>query len=278
MSDLRERFQEVADAAAREGRTPGAAAAIRRARQRQLRLAGGVASLLVVLLVAGTMLVDRVAGGPDEPAPLPAVGPPSTQSLPGTGGVRTNQPRAGTPEHRLLENMRFVLNRCRGGGAPELIGWVRTHGFVLMVAAKPPRPGEGWVCQVHGFLPPDGNPGVSSERWVGEGLSPPARKRLAATGSNLDLPADRGILAYVQGYATKQATRVRVLREDRRPPLAFGLVDPGDRFPVKFFMGLFVVTPAERVPFATLEALDQAGRTIAQCIPGAPPVGDCRDV
>jgi hypothetical protein len=278
MSDLRERFQEVADAAAREGRTPGAAAAIRRARQRQLRLAGGVASRVVVLLFAGTMLVDRVAGGPDESAPLPAVGPPSTQSLPGTGAVRTDQPRAGTPEHRLLENMTSVLNRCRGGGAPELIGWVRAHGFVLMVAAKPPRPGEGWVCQVHGFLPPDGTRGVASERWVGEGLSPPARKRLAATGSNLDLPADRGILAYVQGYATKQATRVRVLREDGRPPLAFGLVDPGDRFPVKFFMGLFAVTPAERVPFATLQALDQAGRTIVQCTPGAPPVGDCRDV
>ena len=277
MSDLRERFQEVADAAAREGRTPGAAAAIRRARQRQLRLAGGVASLLVVLLLAGAMLVDRIAGGPDEPAPLPAVGPPSTRSLPGTGGVRTDQPPAGTPERRLLEHMTSVLSQCRGGGAPELIGWVRAHGFVLMVAAKPPRPGEGWICQVHGMLPPGGDPGVVSERWVDEGLSPPAQKRLVATGATLGVPAGRGILAYVQGYATKQAARVRVPREGGRPPLAFGLVDPGDRFPVKFFLGLFVVTPGERVP-ARLEALDQAGRAIATCTPGAPPVGDCRDV
>jgi hypothetical protein len=278
MSDLRERFQEVADAAAREGRTPGAAAAIRRARQRQLRVAGGLASLLVVLVVAGTMLVDRIAGGRDEPAPLPAVGPPRTQSLPGSGGVRTDQPAAGTPEHRLLEHMTSVLSRCRGGGAPELIGWVRAHGFVLMVAAKPPRPGEGWICQVQGFLPPDGTSGVSSERWVGEGLSPPTRKRLAATGATLGHPAGRGILAFVQGYATRQAARVRVPREGGRPPLAFGLVDPGDRFPVKFFMALFPVTPAERFPFATVEALDQAGRAIATCRPGAPPVGDCRDV
>jgi hypothetical protein len=275
MSDLRERFQEVADAAAREGRTPGAAAAIRRARQRQLRLAGGVASLLVVLLVAGTMLVDRIA---DRSAPLPAVGPPSTRSLPGTGAVRTDQPPAGTPEHRLLEHMTFVLNRCRGGGAPELIGWVRAHGFVLMVAAKPPRPGEGWICQVPGFLPPDGNAGVSSEPWVDEGLSPPTRKRLAATGATLGLPAGRGILAFAQGYATKQAARVRLPREGGRPPLTFGLVDPGDRFPVKFFLGLVPVTPAERFPFARVEALDQAGRAIARCTPGAPPVGDCRDV
>ena len=277
MSDLRERFQEVADAAAREGRTPGAAAAIRRARQRQLRLAGGVASLLVVLLLAGTIIVDRTAGGPDEPTPLPAVGPPSTQSLPGTGAVRTDQPPAGTPEHQLLRSMTSVLNRCRGGGAPELIGWVRAHGFGLMVAAKPPRPGEDWICQVGGYPHPRGGVNVMTERWVSEGLAPPSRKRLAATGGNFGLPADRGMLAYVQGYTTRQAVRVRVLAKDGRPRLELGLVDPGDRYPVKFFMALFTV-PSSDFPFATVEALDQAGRTVARCAAGAPPVGDCRDV
>ena len=277
MSDLRERFQEVADAAAREGRTPGAAAAIRRARQRQLRLAGGVASLLVVLLLAGTIIVDRIAGGPDAPTSLPAVGPPSTQSLPGTGAVRTDQPPAGTPEHQLLTNMTSVLDRCRGGGAPELIGWVRAHGSTVMVAAKPPRPGEGWVCQVGGLLSPDGNAGVISEPWVLEGLPPPSRKRLAATGGNFDIPADRGTLAYVQGYATRQAARVRLLAKDGSPRLELGLVDPGDRYPVKFFLALFTV-PSSEFPFARVEALDQAGRTVARCTAGAPPVGDCRDV
>jgi hypothetical protein len=278
MSDLRERFQELADAGEREGRTPGAAAAIRRARQRQLRLAGGVASLLVVLLVAGVLLVDRIAGGPGEPAPLPVVGPPSTRSLLGTGTVRTDQPPAGTPEHRLLEHMTSILNRCRGGDAPQLIGWIRAHGYVLMVAAKPPRPGEGWICQVHGLLPPDGIPGVVSEQWIDESPSPPARKRLAATGATLNVSAGRGIPAYVQGYATKQAARVRLLRQDGRASLALGLVDPGDRFPVKFFMGLFAVASAERFPFATVQALDHADRAIATCTAGAPPVGDCRDV
>lgn len=277
MSDLRKTFQEVADAAAREGRTPGAAAAIRRARQRQLRLAGGVASLLVLLLLAGTIIVDRIAGGPDAPTPLPAVGPPSTQSLPGSGAVRTNQPPVGTPEHQLLRSMTSVLNRCRGGGAPELIGWVRARGFVLMVAAKPPRPGEGWLCQVGGYPHPLGGVNVMSERWVGEGLSPPSRKRLAATGGNFGLPAGRGMLAYVQGYATKQAARVRVLSKDGRPRLELELVDLGDRFPVKFFLGLFTVPSADFL-FATVQALDQAGHMVARCTAGAPPVGDCRDV
>jgi hypothetical protein len=277
MSDLRERFQELADAGGREGRTPGAAAAIRRARQRQLRLAGGVASLLVVLLVAGAMLVDRIAGDPDTPGPLPAVGPPSTQPLPGTGAIRTDQPRAGTPEHQLLTNMTSVLNRCRGGGAPELIGWVRAHNFTVMVAAKPPQPGEGWVCQVGGYPHPRGGVNVMSERWVVEGLAPPPQKRLAATGGNFGLPADRGMLAYVQGYATKQAARVQVLAKNGRPLLELGLVDLGDRFPVKFFMALFTV-PSTDFPFATVQALDQAGHAIARCTAGAPPVGNCRDV
>jgi hypothetical protein len=270
MSDLRERFQEVADAAAREGRTPGAAAAIRRARQRQRRLAGGVASLLVVLLVAGAIVVDRIAGGPDGPTPFPAVGPPGIQ-------VRTDQPPAGTPEHQLLRQMTAVLNDCPGGGAPELIGWVRAHGVTVLVAAKPPQPGEGWICQVGGYPHPRGSVNVMTERWVAEGLAPPSRKRLAATGGNFDIPADRGMLAYVQGYVTRQATRVRVLPKDGPPLLELGLVDPGDRYPVKFFVALFTVPPSDS-PFATVEALDQAGGTVARCTAGAPPVGDCRDV
>ena len=277
MGDLRERFQEVADAAAREGRTPGAAAAIRRARQRQRRLAGGVASLLLVLVLAGTMLVDRLAGGVDEPAPLPAVRPPSAQSLPGTA-VRTDQPAAGTPEHQLLRHMTSALNDCPGNGTPELIGWVRAYGFTLLVASKPPQPGEDWLCQVQGYPDPRGSVAVIAERWIHDELPPPSRKRLAVSGGNFDLPADRGTLAYVQGYATKQAAGVRLLTKDGSSRLELGLVDPGDRYPVKFFVALFSVPSSSDFPFATVEALDQGGRTIARCAAGAPPVGDCRDV
>jgi hypothetical protein len=85
------------------------------------------------------------------------------------------------------------------------------------------------------------------------------------------------MLAYVQGYAPRQAARVRLLPKDGPPRLELGLVDPGDRYPVKFFMALFSV-PSSESPFATVEALDQAGRTVARCTAGAPPVGDCRDV
>jgi len=40
MSELRERLQEAADAAIREGRTPTAAVLVTRGRRRRLRLAG----------------------------------------------------------------------------------------------------------------------------------------------------------------------------------------------------------------------------------------------
>jgi Sigma-70 region 2 len=66
MSDLRERLQELADVAARQGRTPGPEAALRRARRRRLRLAGGTAVLLAIVLLAVMIGADRLTG----PAPL----------------------------------------------------------------------------------------------------------------------------------------------------------------------------------------------------------------
>ena len=64
MPGLRERLQELADAAARDGITPGPAHAIRRGRQRRRRIIGGVASLLVVAVIAGAAGTGRLAGPP----------------------------------------------------------------------------------------------------------------------------------------------------------------------------------------------------------------------
>jgi hypothetical protein len=174
--------------------------------------------------------------------------------------------------------MTAVLDDCPGTGTPELVGWVRAYGFTLLVAAKPPQPGEDWLCQISGYPDPRGSVSAISERWIQGELPPPSRKRLAATGGNFGFPADRGELAYVQGYTSKQATRVRFLAEDGSRRLELRLLDPGDRYPVKFFVALLSVPPSSEYPFATVEALDQAGRTIARCSAGAPPVGDCRDV
>jgi hypothetical protein len=80
-----------------------------------------MARLCLVLLLVAAVLGGCSTGArePAPPAPAPTlsppttlasalprqVGPPSIQSLPGTGAVRTDQPSAGTPEHRLLTAM-----------------------------------------------------------------------------------------------------------------------------------------------------------------------------
>jgi cell division protein FtsX len=75
MSDLRERLLEAAEAAARQGRTPGPAAAIRRGHQRRRRQLAGSALLVAAVVAAGVVLPSHLAGrtGPD---PAPAAAPP----------------------------------------------------------------------------------------------------------------------------------------------------------------------------------------------------------
>lgn len=78
MSDLHERLLEAAEAAARQGRTPGPAAAIRRGRQRQRRLIAVAASLVVLVLLAGAVVAPGLLPGP-KPAtgPLPVLRAPT---------------------------------------------------------------------------------------------------------------------------------------------------------------------------------------------------------
>ena len=63
MSQLRERLQEAAEAAAREGRHPTAAALVRRGRRRRLRRVGGTAVLVVLAVVAVEVGVRAFRGG-----------------------------------------------------------------------------------------------------------------------------------------------------------------------------------------------------------------------
>jgi hypothetical protein len=46
---------------------------------------------------------------------------------------------------------------------------------------------------------------------------------------------------------------------------------------VAFFIGIVPVSSAPIWQVTRILAVDQGGRVIAQCTPGAPPVGDCRD-
>jgi hypothetical protein len=175
MSDLRERFQELADVAARQGRTPGPQAALRRVRRRRLQLAAGTAALLAMVLVAVAVGVDRLAG----PAPLvptatttASTSPPDASIPPDPGEV---QRPAGSPPGRVGEQMvrdvASAVAECRGG-PPEpptvLVAWGRGRDRTWLIAAAPARPGEEGLCWADGLFEASGAGGFSknSSTWL----------------------------------------------------------------------------------------------------------------
>ena len=147
MSELRERLQEAADAAAREGHTPPAAALVTRGRRRR-RLIGGATALLVLVLVAVTVGTDRLTGQPAPLVPSATTRPPAVTAstisgpdvsiVPDPGEV---QLPAGSPPGTVGEGMvRDVateLARCKGGDPDEkvLVAWGKAHRRTWLIAA-----------------------------------------------------------------------------------------------------------------------------------------------
>ena len=108
MTDLRDRLQELADAATRDGTTPGPAHAIRRGRQRRRRIVGGVASLLLVAVVAVAAGTGQLGDRP--PGPVAPPGVPSTTVPP---EVRAD-PVPDEVAAQLWEDTKSALRECGG--------------------------------------------------------------------------------------------------------------------------------------------------------------------
>ena len=85
MIHLRDHLEELAEAAARDGRTAGPMAAIRRGRQRRRRLAGGTAALLAAVLVAGAVGADQLGPLLDDPGLLHPFGEARLLEVAGQG-------------------------------------------------------------------------------------------------------------------------------------------------------------------------------------------------
>jgi hypothetical protein len=267
MSDLRDRFQELAEVAARHGRTPGAQAALRRRRRRRLRLAGAAAALVAAVLVAISIGADQLAG----PAPLApsattgATSPPDVSVMPDPGEV---QRPAGSPPGRLGEQMvrdvATAVAECRGGDLGDqtvLVAWGRGHRRTWLIAANPRPPGEGRLCWADGLFEANGAGGFSSN-----GALP--LTSLQASGSSNLRDGDR-YYGYVVGPVTKRAARVRVLFDLGIPPLDLEPIQAGARFPVNFYAGFYRLPAKDDRP-ATWQvkqvvAYDEAGREVARC-------------
>jgi hypothetical protein len=286
MSELRERLQEAADAAAREGRTPTAAALVTRGRRRRLRLASGAAALLGLVLVAVTVATDRLAGQPAPLAPSATTRPPeitaSTSSGPDVSIVpdpgEVQLPAAGSPPGKIGQGMvRDVateLARCEGGDPDEkvLVAWGKAHGQTWLIEAKPPRPGENWLCWATGMFDAGGAGGMGKEGGPDFPLKP-----LRASGAQ-NIRSGGQYWGQVIGAVTKEATRVQVLFRKGIAPLELEPIQTDNRFPVNFYVGFYRQPEEEK----NLEwwvtkviAYDQAGRKVAECQATAGPGHNC---
>jgi hypothetical protein len=126
---------------------------------------------------------------------------------------------------------------------------------VWMIAARPPLPTEQRLCWMFAF---------GNERNLGAPVAyagqPPLLTSLVAMASG-----DPSKLI-VEGYVTKQAARVRLIRPGGKPPLDLEPLPSGSEFPVNFFVAL-VPWPGskEQLPVRRLIALDGSGRAITSC-------------
>jgi hypothetical protein len=256
MIRLRDQLQELAEAAAREGRSAGPMAAIRRGRQRRRRLAFGTAALLAAVLVAGAVGVDHLGPGGRDLAPA---SPPTRPGFPAKLATYTPNGSAEAAVLRLLTDRSEGLGACKGGrpGDVRIIAVGRLPGRqgVWMVAARPPLPTEQRLCWMFAF----GNERNLSAPVAHLGKPPPLTLLVASSSGD---PSK----LIIDGYVTKQAARVRLILAGGKPPLDLEPLPSGSDVPVNFFVTV-VAWPGskENYPVERLIALDGSGRAITSC-------------
>jgi hypothetical protein len=250
MLDLHQRLQELADAATRDGATPGPAHAIHRGRQRRRRIVGGVASLLLVAVVAVAAGTGQLGDRPPGPAAPPGL--PSTTVPP---EVRAD-PVPDEVAAQLWEDTKSALRECEVGNAagPRLIAQGTAYGNVWVLGARPPRATKG-MCWATGEAGPGGGGQVG-----GNGSAGSPSREVVASGSSGDSYGS------VHGYVTKRAARVRVIFTDGRKPQEVTPVRAGPRFPVNFYILYYPQQGASGGWRVTrVLALDKDGRILASC-------------
>jgi hypothetical protein len=295
MSDLQERLQELAEAAARQGRTPGPQAALRRGRRRRLRLAAGTAALLALVLLAGLLGSVRLASQPAPLAPPATTGPPAI--TPGTTAPSRELPPSSAPDVSIspdpgevlkpagsppgevgagmVRDVASELTRCRGGdpdGPKVLVAWGEAHGQTWLIIAKPPRAGEDWLCWGTGLFDAGGAGGLGNSG----GPTIPV-KPLQASGAQ-NIRSGGQYWGQIIGAVTKDAARVQVLFRSGIAPLELSPIQADDRFPVNFFVGFYRQPNEDKNLewFVTrVIAYDQAGRNVAECQATAGPGHSC---
>jgi hypothetical protein len=134
---------------------------------------------------------------------------PDVSTLPDPGRVES---RVGLPPGRagrqMVKDVASELARCRGGDpdAPEvLVAWGRAHDRTWLIQAKPPLPGETWLCWAEGLFDAGGVGTLGNEGGPDSPLIP-----LRAFGSQ-DIRSGGQYWGQVVGAVPRDAVRVRVL-------------------------------------------------------------------
>jgi hypothetical protein len=165
----------------------------------------------------------------------------------------------------MLASVTRELGRWQSNvpGEPKVVAaWGQALGRTVLLAAKPPQPGENWLCWNSGLFEADGASSIGSCGSPTEPLKP-----LEASGASIGVAGKRQ-LGVVSGIVTKRAARLRVFFHTGRP-LDVVPVDAGDRFPVNFYAGLHRQPEKDQPPCTwhviRVIAYDKTGRRVAQC-------------
>jgi hypothetical protein len=260
MPDLRDRLQELADAAARDATTPGPAHALRRGRRRRRRLTAGFAAMLAVALAAGAAGTGRLPGReatrPIAPATTPSTTLPPIQPSPPSGAI----------DSQLWQDIKTSLGECgvRVAAKPRLIARGTAYGKRWMLGARPPQAGGKGMCWATGEAGPQGGTEIGT---AGSATSP--SREIVASGSQGETYGS------VYGYVTRRAATVRVVFGDGRPPIQVRVRTAGATFPVNFYIAYYPQPgPSEEWVVDQVVALDASGREVARCRERPPP-GTC---
>jgi hypothetical protein len=281
MGDLRERLQEAAEAATSNSRTPGPQAILRRGRQRRRRQTAGLTAVMALVLIAGTVLSDRLAG-PTAPFGAPPTSRPSEVTATSRYGPNPSyaldpgevQSPVGVPPgtvgEQMVADVASELARCRGGdpsGPKVLIAWGEALDQTWLVMAKPPQPGDKRLCWSDGLFEADGEGGIGNHRAPPELLQVSVAKNLLFDGA---------YWSQVVGAVTKRAARVQVHFDSGASPLELVPIKADDRFPVNFYAGAYRQPKQYKRPASSavtrVVAYDNAGQKIDECQPTPGPV------
>jgi hypothetical protein len=245
--------------------TPPPTAAIRRrGRRRRARLAVVTAGVVLVL-VAGTLAVDRLTSRPAPLAPTPTTSPATfitpiprsvTAFTPLDVKVHVG-PFQGVDRAGMVRDVTTAIKGCDGGTA-EVRAWAQALGKTWLLAAKPPPPGKNWMCWSDSLREAAGA-GIIANHG-----GPSDRLKLLQASQLASYSVAKSELSVVGGPVTKQAVRLRIVPQKGRL-LEVVPFDAGARFPVNFYAGFFLEPRKTAWMPERVIAYDKTGRRIAEC-------------